>query len=114
MPSMLYRLLFATVTEKEVENAIMPAWKALKNKIHLPSVGAPNQLLKAVGIGDLWNSLKVDRLMLLLNCLESGRDTLRHAAEAMVFLEQRMECNEDFVLSHNHCKERGWTAPPTH
>lgn len=63
MPAVRYRLLFATVTEKEVEQAIAPAWKAYRKKLRLTSGGISNYLLKAMGIGEVWHKLKVDRLL---------------------------------------------------
>ena len=106
---MKYRLLMATVTEAELDKAILPAVTALRGKLRLSS-GTPNQLMRAFGIADLWNEVKVDRLMTLLSCLDSNREAVRGAAEAMLFLEQKIECSENFILSVPHCKHRGWSG----
>ena len=109
MPTIMYRLLFATVSEAQLEKAISPAWQALKAKLRLAR-SSPTLLLKAVGIGDVWHQMKVERLLVLLRCLDSHRASLRETAEAMVFLEQRWESAGEPILSVGHCSPRGWSG----
>ena len=48
MPTIMYRLLFATVSEAQLERAISPAWQALKAKLKLAR-SSWTLLLKAAG-----------------------------------------------------------------
>ena len=62
MPRVVCRLLFSTCTVAKVEAAVQPVFKAHKMRVGA-GVSSPTQLLKAVGIGDVWQRLiMVDRL----------------------------------------------------
>ena len=62
MPRVLYRLLFATVAEEDVAKAIQPAWEAYRAGLGT-SKSTSFKLMQAMGYGDMWNTLKVDRVM---------------------------------------------------
>ena len=70
MPQVVYRLLFSTCTEAQVEAAVRPAFKAYKMRVGA-GVSSPTQLLQAVGIGEVWQRLMIDRALVLLRCLNS-------------------------------------------
>ena len=106
IPIVVYRLLFATCTEAEIERAVRPAFKAFKAKVRC-GMSAPTKLLQAFGIGELWHRLKVDRLLVLLRCLNSHREMLRNAARAMLHMESLWESTQSPILSVPHCTERG-------
>ena len=109
IPIVVYRLLFATCTEAEIERAVRPAFKAFKAKVRC-GMSAPTKLLQAFGIGELWHRLKVDRLLVLLRCLNSHREMLRNAARAMLHMESLWESTQSPILSVPHCTERGWSG----
>ena len=99
IPVVVYRPLFATCTEAETEQAVRPVFKEFMAKIRC-GASAPTRLLQAFGIGELWHRLKVDRLLVLLRCLNSHRAMLRNAARAM------LHCHGG-ALGDCRCRRRG-------
>jgi len=109
VPKVLYRLLFATVSESQLSEALSPAWQVYKRKLKLAR-SSPTHLLHAMGIGEIWHRIKVDRFLVLLRCLDSHRLALRETAEAMLFLEQQWEAEEQPIMSVGHLSQRGWSG----
>ena len=78
---------------KSVRAVFFPGWLIYENKgktcMSFQRVGTSNDMIRACGFGELWHRLNIDRLVMLLRCLDSRRAVLRDAARAMLHAELR-------------------------
>ena len=94
------------VTEEQFYGATKTAWGMYKQKMGLAR-STSSKACYAFGVGDTWMLLMIERLMVLLNALESKRSHVRDIAEAMLFLEQRWEGSATHCLSRGQDAQRG-------
>jgi len=104
-----YKLLFATVSQTEMDKALRPAFTAFKRCLSFQTRGTSNGLIHACGFGEIWHRLNIDRLSTLLRCLESRRETLRQAAQAMLHAELLWNPTRSGILEEPYNWERGWS-----
>ena len=105
----VYRLLFATVDEQQLDAAVRPAYGAFKKAMGMESSTATS-VVKAMGLGELWHKLNIDRLLTLFRCLTSTREYLRLAARAGLYREAKWEGSRAGIPGMEHCEPRGWSG----
>ena len=109
MPAVVYKLLFATLTEAEIAGAMKHAWGAYKSRLGL-SRSTTTAVAQSMGIGEVYHRLMVERLTVLMRCLESPKQKLRLAAAVSLRLETLWESSGGSALAAPHCAERGWSG----
>ena len=108
-PKVVYRLMFATISEAKFNEIMQPAWSAYKSAMHFAR-STSSRLLGAMGFGNLWHRLKADRLLVLIRCLNSRNKYVKQVTVATLFLEAQWASTGEAVMGTPHCAGRGWSG----
>jgi len=93
-----YKLKLASIAEREFKACIQPAWTEYKRRVRLAR-STSNHLTAAMGVGNIWEELQVERVMMMIKQLNGKCQETKTAWAAYIYNYQRQkgECHEPIL-----------------
>ena len=110
--SINYKMLYATVSESQLQWALRPMMIAFRKSLWISS-STPSETMQAFGIGEQWHTLHIDRLMMMFRCMRDAKGDVGMSMEAMMYNELQRRSSSRTLTSRS-CRlslglsARGW------